>query len=184
MREDLEKQNDAPEPLYHVKRTIIDFPQDKSGAAQATDIICTFTDLAAAKAAARSALPREGYSENDFVKYEENYGNKVWKHGDGAMVFAKAPAGQECGIQTTEVGSYPTRKAAREAAHNSINEEVTKESFDKYNEKGEERDDWPHGDDVLIYAVTEAGKNIKISVEAQPHSRQHHVYTYHEEKSE
>jgi hypothetical protein len=88
-------QNDSPELLYHVKRTIIDFAQDKSGATQTTDIFGTFTDLAAAKAAARSALPSEGYLKGDFVEYEENDGTKDWKRGDGVIVFAKAEAGQE-----------------------------------------------------------------------------------------
>jgi len=215
MATDVASQNDALELLYHVKRTIIDFAQDQSGATQTTDIFGTFTDLAAAKAAARSALPSEGYLKDDFVKYEENDGTKEWKHGDGVIVFAKAPAGQEFevrldttpntlhfksnasseveghlhyvlqttiyynndrigGIQTTEVeGTYPTRKAAREAAKNALlNENVTKESFAEYNEKDSERDEWPYGDDVLIHAVAETGENFKISVKAQPHS--HH----------
>jgi hypothetical protein len=95
METDVVNQNDSLEFLYHVKRTIIDFAQDKSGATQTTDILGTFTDLAATKAAARSALPSEGYSKDDFVKYEENDGTKEWKHGDGVIVFAKVPAGQE-----------------------------------------------------------------------------------------
>lgn len=95
--------DDAPELLYHVKRTIIDLAQDKSGATQITDVLSTFTDLAAAKAAARSALLSSGYLRDDFEQYHENDGNKEWKHGDGVMVFAKAPAGQEfkVGVDTT-----------------------------------------------------------------------------------
>jgi outer membrane protein assembly factor BamB len=81
--------------LYHVNRAIIDFAQDKSSATQTTDVFGTFTDLAATNAAARSALPSEGYLIDDFVEYEENDGTKEWKHADGVIVFAKAPAGQE-----------------------------------------------------------------------------------------
>jgi len=95
MESDVANQNDTPELLYHVKRTIIDFAQDKSGATRTTDIFGTFTDLAAAKAAARSALPSEGYLKDDFVEYEENDGTKEWKREDGVIVFAKAAAGQE-----------------------------------------------------------------------------------------
>lgn len=95
METDVAKQNDIAELLYHVKRTIIDFAHDRSGATQTTDILGTFTDLATAKAAARSVLATEGYLKDDFEMYEENDGTKEWKHGDGAIVFAKAPAGQE-----------------------------------------------------------------------------------------
>jgi len=94
MATDVTKQ-DAPELLYHVKRTVVDFAHDKSGATQITDILNTFTDLAAAKAAARSALASEGYVKDDFETYEENDGTTEWKHGDGVVVIAKAPAGQE-----------------------------------------------------------------------------------------
>ena len=95
MTTDMTQQKDASELLYHVKRTIVDFAHDKSGATQTTDILNTFTDLAAAKAAARSALASEGYVKDDFEKYEERDGTTEWKHGDGEIVFAKAPAGQE-----------------------------------------------------------------------------------------
>jgi hypothetical protein len=182
MRMDLKKQDNAPELFYHVKRTIIDFPQDKSGATEATDIICTFTDP---EAADRPDLPVKGYPENDFVDYEDNDGHKEVKHRDGAMVVAKVPAGQKCHIQTTELGSYPTAMAAREAAQNAlINGDFPKESFAKYSEKGEKTEEWPHGDDVLVYAVTETGEKIKISVEAKPHSQQYQEHSYHAEHGE
>jgi hypothetical protein len=90
------------------------------------------------------------------------------------------------GIQTTEVaGTYPTRKAARAAAKNTLlNEEVTKEWFAEYDEKDSERDEWPYGDDVLIHAVAETGENFKISVKAQPHSHQHHERKHQGKKSD
>lgn len=62
---------EASEFLYHVKRTIIDFAEDKSGATQITDILGTFTELTAAKSAARSGLASEGYVKDDFETYEE-----------------------------------------------------------------------------------------------------------------
>lgn len=44
------------ELLYHVKRTIISFDEDASGATRTVDILGTFTDLTAAKAAANAGL--------------------------------------------------------------------------------------------------------------------------------
>jgi len=83
--------------LFHVKRTITDYHEDKSGATRMTDVLGTFTDLAAAKAAAHSALASEGYLKDDFELYEAKVETdpEEWKHGDGVLVFAKAPAGQE-----------------------------------------------------------------------------------------
>lgn len=110
MGTDATNQGGSAELLYHVKRTIIDFAHDKSGATQTTDILGTFTDLAAAKAAARSALATEGYLKDDFEKYEENDGTKDWKHGDGAIAFAKAPAGQEFVVRLDTTPNTPKFK--------------------------------------------------------------------------
>jgi hypothetical protein len=85
----------SSELLFHVKRTITDFHEDKSGATRTTDILGTYTDLKVAKAAARSALASEGYIGDDFDVCEINEGAEGWKYGDGVFAFAKAPAGQE-----------------------------------------------------------------------------------------
>jgi len=221
--------NGAPEEsgaefLYHVKRTILDFHEDKSGATQTTDVLGTFTDLAAAKAAARSALASEGYLKDDFEVYEEKDAANLeaWKHGDGVVVFAKAPAGQEFdvsldtkpnalnlkgnasgevegvlhyvlqttinyntdrigGNRTTEIeGTFPTRKAAFEAAHTILlDADVTKESFAEYDEKQDFEGEWPYGDECLVHAVAETGENFLVFVKAQPHSHQHHNCKHH-----
>lgn len=88
---------EVSEFLYHIKRTITDYHEDRSGATRIVDILGSFTELAAAKKAAFSALASEGYLRDDFEKYESK--NEVdleeWKHGDGVVIFAKAPAGQE-----------------------------------------------------------------------------------------
>jgi hypothetical protein len=86
-----------PESLFHVKRTVIDYFKDKSGATRTTDILGTFVDLAAAKNAAHEALASEGYLKNDFESYEVKGETdpEHWSYGDGVLVFAKAPAGQE-----------------------------------------------------------------------------------------
>lgn len=88
-------ENGTSEFLYHVKRSITEYAQDKSGATQIIDILGTFTILAAAKAAARGALASEGYVKDDFELYEENNGSEDWQFGDGVIAYAKAPAGQE-----------------------------------------------------------------------------------------
>jgi hypothetical protein len=89
------------EYLYHVKRTITDFAEDKSGATRVTDVLGTFTNLAAAKNAARSALASEGYIKDDFDVFEtkDETSPEEWKHGDGCLVFAKAPRGQEFDVR-------------------------------------------------------------------------------------
>ena len=84
-----------PELLYHIKRTIVNFHDDKSGATRTTDILGTFTDLKAAKAAAHSALAAEGYTRDDFKDFEEKTPEQVWNFGDGVVVVAVAPAGQK-----------------------------------------------------------------------------------------
>ncbi|KAH8796055.1 hypothetical protein F5882DRAFT_396504 [Hyaloscypha sp. PMI_1271] len=92
---------EAPEYLFHVKRTITDFAEDKSGATRITDILGTFTSLAAAKNAARGALAAEGYIKDDFevLEQKDEADSDEWKHGDGCLVFAKAPRGQEFDVR-------------------------------------------------------------------------------------
>lgn len=90
-------ENEVPEFLYHIKRTITEYNEDKSGATRIVDVLGTFTQLAAAKQAAYSALASEGYLRDDFEKYEvkSEVPPEEWKHPDGVVAFAKAPAGQE-----------------------------------------------------------------------------------------
>lgn len=96
-----QEENGVEEFLYHVKRTIIDYADDKSGATRTTDILGTFTDLAAAKQAAHSALASEGYIRDDFEVFEQKNETdpEEWKHGDGCLVYAKAPRGQEFDVR-------------------------------------------------------------------------------------
>lgn len=90
--------NDTPDQLFSIKRTIINYLQDESGATRYIDILGTYSKLEAAKAAARTALPDEGYIKDDFPIYDENDGKKQWTHGDGVIVFAKMGAGQELSV--------------------------------------------------------------------------------------
>lgn len=99
----------APEVLYHIKRTIIDYAVDRSGSIQTTDVLSTLTDLDAAKAAARAAILQEGYAKDDFAEYEENDGTDKWKYDEEAMiVVAKAPTGQEFKVSLdTTLNKFP-----------------------------------------------------------------------------
>lgn len=87
--------NPEIEFLYHVKRTITDFAEDKSGATRVTDILGTFTTLSVAKVAAREGLASEGYIRDDFGTLEVKDNVENWTHGDGVLVFARAPNGRE-----------------------------------------------------------------------------------------
>ena len=88
--------NITQEPLlYHVKRTVIDLTEDKSGATRITDIEGTYNNLHAAKEAATHALASEGYLESDFDTLSVKAVDEEWTHADGVLVLAKAPAGQE-----------------------------------------------------------------------------------------
>jgi hypothetical protein len=91
----------SEEYLFHVKRTIADYADDKSGATRTTDILGTFTSLAAAKTAAYGALASEGYIKDDFevLEQKDEADPNEWKHGDGVLVFAKAPRGQEFDVR-------------------------------------------------------------------------------------
>ena len=99
-----DRSNNTTELLYHVKATMIDYPSDSSGATRSIDILGTYIDLAAAKAAAGSALLNQGYKEDDFVEYEikSSTSNEEWKHGDGVIAFSQTPAGHifKIGIDT------------------------------------------------------------------------------------
>ena len=85
------------------------------------------------------------------------------------------------GNRTTEIeGTFPTRKAAFEAAHTILlDADVTKESFAEYDEKQDFEGEWPYGDEWLVHAVAETGENFLVFVKAQPHSHQHHECKHH-----
>jgi hypothetical protein len=85
------------------------------------------------------------------------------------------------GNQNTEIeGTYPTRKAAFEAAYTVLlDNEVTKASFAEYDEKEQFEGEWPYGDEVLVHAVAETGENFSVAVKAQPHSHSSHACSHH-----
>jgi len=84
----------ASEMLYHIKRAITNITNDPKGATQSVAIRGTYTDLAAAKAAARTALLDEGYEKAMFEVYDVKDGSGTWNHPDALVVFAKVTDGE------------------------------------------------------------------------------------------
>jgi hypothetical protein len=74
--------------LYIVKRTYTDNKDPNSNQFKVA-IKGTYTDLRAAKAAAKHVLVDEGYAPDNFSSYDVNDGSlRPWPHGDGVMVLA------------------------------------------------------------------------------------------------
>ncbi|KAK3312643.1 hypothetical protein B0H66DRAFT_378376 [Apodospora peruviana] len=94
----------VPDQLYHTTLTVIDYHTDTSGSTRNVYVLGTHTTLMAAKEFSIKALHALHYEPDDFesyaVKTPEN--SESWSYGDGVIVFAKAPAGQEflVGIDT------------------------------------------------------------------------------------
>jgi hypothetical protein len=95
-------ETNRPDLLYHTILTVIDYHEDKSGSTRTVYVLGTHATLEAAKKFAASALHKLNYEPEDFVVYESHLHLKQWPHGDGVIVFARAPAGQEflIGIDT------------------------------------------------------------------------------------
>ncbi|KAJ4288891.1 hypothetical protein N0V88_007224 [Collariella sp. IMI 366227] len=94
---DLDGNPSVPEEVFHTTLTVVDFHQDTSGSTRDVHVLGTHTNLSAAKAFALMALVQLGYQPEDFATYSTKVDTppEEWKHGDGVMVYAKAPRGQE-----------------------------------------------------------------------------------------
>lgn len=94
---------DVPDLLYHTTLVVYGGNEDLASRARSAFVLGTHTALAAAKAFSSTALQGLGYEPSDFVEFAVNDGTGEWTHGDGVVVYAKAPAGQEfaVGIDTT-----------------------------------------------------------------------------------
>ncbi|KNB06236.1 hypothetical protein FOXG_07013 [Fusarium oxysporum f. sp. lycopersici 4287] len=85
----------SPELLYHIFLTVIDYHIDPSGAKRSIYVLGTNATLEAAKNSAFRVLATLGYKPEDFVEYAiHSSSTEEWDHGDGVLVYAKAPAGQ------------------------------------------------------------------------------------------
>lgn len=87
----------VPELLFHSVLTVIDFHTDSSGGTRQVFILGTHGTLEAAKAYTVTALHKLNFACDEFDEYNvrdmSTSGN--WTHGDGVLVFARAPAGQQ-----------------------------------------------------------------------------------------
>jgi len=95
-------EGNIPELLYHTTLTVIDYHVDTSGSTRGVYVLGTHTTLESAKAFSLTALQGLGYEEDDFAEYKTrskkpptDEGEEGWPYGDGVLVYAKAPAGQE-----------------------------------------------------------------------------------------
>ncbi|OAA65698.1 hypothetical protein SPI_02485 [Niveomyces insectorum RCEF 264] len=85
-----------PELLYHTVLTVFDDHPARIGfRRRSVFVLNTHATLPAAKAFAAKGLETLGYEPSDFVTYAVHDGTSEWSYGDGNIVFAKAPAGQE-----------------------------------------------------------------------------------------
>lgn len=86
----------VPELLFHTLLTVINYHTDTSGSTRTVFVLGTHTTLPAAKAFASKAIITLGYDPSDFEQYAtRDTAEGEWKHGDGVLAYAKAPAGQE-----------------------------------------------------------------------------------------
>lgn len=96
----------VPEQLFHTVLTVTDYSHDASGADRTAFILKTHGTLDAAKKYASHSLESVNFTADDFQQYHvrlDQYPPKVWTHGDGVVVFARAFDGKEflVGIDTT-----------------------------------------------------------------------------------
>lgn len=96
---------DIPELLYHTTLVVYDGSRDPANQSRSAYVLGTHTSLPAAKAFSATALQGLGYEPSDFVEYhvKDASSSTDWEYGDGVVVYAKAPAGQEfaVGLDTT-----------------------------------------------------------------------------------
>jgi hypothetical protein len=87
--------NGISDTVFHILRTKTD-NKGPAGYTEDVNIFGTYTNLPAAKEAAKKVLSTEGYEREWFPTYEvkDDYMNEDWKHGDGIMLYAEAPEGE------------------------------------------------------------------------------------------
>ncbi|RBQ71715.1 hypothetical protein FVER14953_13464 [Fusarium verticillioides] len=85
----------SSELLYHIILTVIDFHIEPSVSKRAIYILGTRATIEAAKDSAFRVLHTLRYKPDDFVEYAVHSSHVgTWYHGNGVLIYAKAPAGQ------------------------------------------------------------------------------------------
>jgi len=114
---------ETSEALFHIKRILINLKKDPTGAVQEVDIKGTYTNLSAAKTAAKQTLSDEGYDNEFFSTYElkGNYEGEMWKHGDECQVYAVAP---ESGIFKVDIETAENKLGFVGGPDGKVNKEL------------------------------------------------------------
>lgn len=87
--------SNIPELLYHIILTVIGYRMDPSGSQRSIYILGTRSTLEAAKDSTYGVLQALGYKPQDFVQFAVHSSHTgAWAHGNGVLVYARAPAGQ------------------------------------------------------------------------------------------
>lgn len=94
--------------LYHIILTVIDFHLEPSGSKRAIYILGTRATIEAAKDSAFRVLQTLRYKPDDFTEYAVHSSHaETWDHGDGVLIYAKAPAGQ---VFLVSIQATPTQQ--------------------------------------------------------------------------
>lgn len=91
--------------LYIIKRTLMN-PKDSPERTVNIALPATFTNLAAAKKAAKLLLGKEGYEADAFSHYDVNEDSPEWKHGNNVIVFARGLSKEVFYIEIEMVPDY------------------------------------------------------------------------------
>jgi hypothetical protein len=97
----------VPDLLFHTTLTVVDYQKDPSGSTRYMFVLGTNSNLTDAKSFCMSSLKRLGFDQEEFAEYKvrptDDSELENWEHGEGVMIFAKAPAEQVflVGICTT-----------------------------------------------------------------------------------
>ncbi|QPC77866.1 hypothetical protein HYE68_008618 [Fusarium pseudograminearum] len=103
--------------LYHIILTVIDFHLEPSGSKRAIYILGTRATIEAAKDSAFRVLHTLGYKPDDFTEYNVHSSHTgTWAHGDGVLIYAKAPAGQVFLVSIQATPNTEDLQADREGA--------------------------------------------------------------------
>ncbi|GJN84169.1 hypothetical protein PLIIFM63780_007724 [Purpureocillium lilacinum] len=124
---------EVPENLFHTVLTVVDLHNDPSGGTRSYYVLGTHGTLEAAKVYSTVALQELGFHRDDFDDYaarpapgagaaasastaavvEQAVTAEAWPHGEGVLLFARAPAGHEF---TIRIDTTPNNESLRARA--------------------------------------------------------------------
>ncbi|WAO97031.1 Hypothetical protein NCS54_01473500 [Fusarium falciforme] len=188
------KANDVPELLYRTVLTLIDYHEDPWGATRSVYVLGTHNALKAAKAFATSALQGLNYEPDGFTEYAVR-SSEPWEHGDGVLVFARAPAGQEFLIEIDTTLNNESLLASPDGTvvipQGSDRLHYVLQTTIDYNldrtcsvpstkiqgtvrESEEIANEWPFGEGMVAHAVPKTRPNYVMTVRTVPGTHKRH----------